>query len=93
MSYFYGWIYHVREREACGWQSAALYGLFTAALSFPYQEEFVACLIFEVIRDFKVIFYYQLAFIMWIILFFGFKVASFSKSVTTYYGQLRSDYQ
>ena len=71
----------------------AQYGLFTAALSFPCQEEFMAYLIFEVIRDFEGVFCYQLAFIMLIILFFGFEVASFLKSATAYFAQPVSDFQ
>ncbi len=71
----------------------AQYGLFTAALSFPCLEEFKACLIFEVIRDFMGVFYYQLAFIMWIILFFGFGVASFLKSATACFAQPVSDFR
>jgi hypothetical protein len=38
MSYFYEWKYHAMEKEACELQSAAQYGLFIAALSFPCQE-------------------------------------------------------
>ena len=92
-SCFYGFEFHAKGIEAYEYQSTVQYGLFRGALSSPCQEEFKACLIFKVIAGSKGIFYYLLAFIMLIILFSGFAVASFSKLVTLYFGQSRLGFQ